>query len=220
MSYSFIMFHIESHCSINRTFFSQRDAVTEFQKNKWKYASIGLAAILALVITTPTAMALSPTLADVMAKLTGVDTKVTNINTKVNTNLDASVSSRASQTSVNALPSKIYGSQVIGKAVQFDSLGTSVTSDRDYTVCYVLQSPSVETSITKLEIIIGQNGQASSNLFFIHGGRQTDSACLGADAGGTIAFSKISGDTAFGFITLTASEDATAGITRFSEGLP
>jgi hypothetical protein len=87
-------------------------ANSQLYEKRWKYVSIGLMAVLALGFSFPQAFAhvtsdMKHGLEHVIALLTDIQTKVTGIKSTVDTNLDAKVSSRATQTSVNSLQSDV-----------------------------------------------------------------------------------------------------------------
>lgn len=85
---------------------------SQLSEKRWKYVSIGLMAILALGFSFPQAFAhvtsnMQHGMEHAIALLTDIQTKVTGIKSTVDTNLDAKVSSRATQTSVNSLQSDV-----------------------------------------------------------------------------------------------------------------
>lgn len=193
---------------------------------KWKYATFAVLGVLALVIVTPTAFAapsgggsdISKIVLDILKNSQTLLTQSSSISsttiTTQNAVTDAQSGLPAIKGQLEELPSKIYGSQVISEAVAISSGDGKiiVTSDRDFTVCYVLSNPfAPELPPKQLRISITQGEITQSHLWFVQGGRPTDSACLGADAGGTIEFETIS-DSIFAFVTLTTSADADARI--------
>ena len=88
------------------------------KKNGWMYLSVGLMAILALGFSFPQAYAhvtsdMKHGVEHVIALLTDIQTKVTGIKSTVDTNLDAKVSSRATQTSVDGINTKVTNIETI-----------------------------------------------------------------------------------------------------------
>lgn len=72
-------------------------------ESKWKYLSIALMGILATGFLVPQAFAhvtsdMRHNIQDLVNFLTGLDAKISAIKAKTDTNLDATVSSRATQT--------------------------------------------------------------------------------------------------------------------------
>jgi hypothetical protein len=63
-----------------------------FSRNKWKYATIGLAAVLVMVVTTPAAYAADKSHQDIINAINNAVTNLTNL-----------INGKASQTSVNAI---------------------------------------------------------------------------------------------------------------------
>jgi hypothetical protein len=182
----------------------------------WKYLSISLMGILATGFLFPQAFAHVTTdmkhgLEHVLALLTGIDTKVTAIKAKT----DNLPSNPASTTDITT---KTYGSKVIiGEADILDGRGfhqqATVTSDHDYTVCYVLVSLDGDDPTL---LAIFPNGMASPG-FQIPPSGNID-GCVGGDAGTNVVFSLTSFDGSAqavrGFLTLTTSDQAVASITN------
>ena len=88
------------------------------KKNGWMYLSVGLMAILALGFSFPQAYAhvtsdMKHGVEHVIALLTDIQTKVTGIKSTVDTNLDAKVSSRATQSSVDGINTKVTNIETI-----------------------------------------------------------------------------------------------------------
>ena len=220
----------------------------------WKYLSIALMGLLATGFLVPQAFAHITTNTQHMVEhfynmLTGIDTKVTDIQTKTNaikatvdTNLDAKVSSRANQTSVNnlqasangistkidnlpaktditsilnALPTKVIGPYAITS--QFASKDEIVcTSDHDFLVHYapVGHGPGADYAITPRD----ESGNIFGNGF---GSRLEDSEMgtqtVGTDGGKSIEVFVSSIDpatsTSQGFVTLQTTQGAVASCT-------
>ena len=89
-------------------------------QKKWKYLSIALMGIIASGILAPTAFAASPTLTDIFNKLTGVEAKVNN-------NLDAPVSTRATQSSITGLQSDVSAIKLKTNGLPSDPASQALT---------------------------------------------------------------------------------------------
>lgn len=97
-------------------------ATSHFSEKKWKYVSIGLMAVLALGFSFPQAFAhvtsdVRHNFQDLVNLVVGIDTKVSAIKAKTDTNLDATVSSRATQTSVDGLQGDVDALQTAVAAI-------------------------------------------------------------------------------------------------------
>jgi len=99
-------------------------------EKKWKFLSFALIGILGSGALATQAYAVSPT-DTIIAILNDLKTKIINTNDKVNANLDATMSSRASQTSLNALQGSVDSLQtdVSGIKGKTDGLPSDPASD-------------------------------------------------------------------------------------------
>lgn len=194
---------------------------------KWKYATIGLAAILVMVVTTPAAYAAEKSHQDIMNAINNAVTNLTNL-----------INGKASQTSVNTLqttanqinaklPSsvasttdittKTYGTQVVRAPVRnlyLDDAGPSftITSNKDFTACYVAQNMEDSLSHLFIQSSTGVTGTGFINLGI--GPNESISGCLGGNTGDTILFEHgQSTQEIIIWVTVTTSSDGTVTLT-------
>lgn len=201
----------------------------------WKYLSIALMGILATGFLVPQAYAhvtsnIQHNLEHVVNFLTGLDTKVTAIKAKTDTNLDATVSSRATQTSVdglqttaNTINTKIDNLPSSSGSSEFKTIRTLIhtnvesedrmtcTSDSDYMI-YATVAEGLGSSDENDILQYSDGATFSAGYVIVQSGTFTFSGVAGENAIVALIHNVPFGSTAL--VTLQTAAGATANCVR------